>query len=345
MKLQIALVVLVAMQAAVDAADPTKGTDNSGETNDEDTNAETQQLMAMGGGGQTLRTGGWSWDKCQTVACKHGEGDCDTDDECVAGLACGHNNCKAMHPMDAANYEELADCCEVMQPFHLDYCMKNPGCGFGIGDCDNDDQCGDGLVCGLNNCRAMHPEIDPVLLHHRADCCTTCAAVTAVKSGVAMPQPPMAFTNGKLTTAERTLANPPTALENAVVHSLPGLAAGDEIKLECCSKKKAPCNFFVAVYHCPPCSKGQNGGIPMYLANNDWQGSSCSPVFSPSGSNQAQTMTVFQKTFAPGEKLTIPLSANAPHTAVFTSSGPVGDWCPRKVAAGTTGPQRPCVCL
>eukprot|EP01064_Diplonema_japonicum_P018704 TRINITY_DN273_c0_g1_i11.p1 TRINITY_DN273_c0_g1~~TRINITY_DN273_c0_g1_i11.p1 ORF type:complete len:337 (+),score=110.13 TRINITY_DN273_c0_g1_i11:69-1079(+) len=286
----------------------------------------------------------WDWDRCVAEPCKEGEGDCDSDAECKAGLTCGHNNCKTMHPAEADLYMTYADCCEVMQPFHLDYCQEKPGCGFGVGDCDDDDQCGAGLVCGYNNCRAMHARTDPVLIHHRADCCTTCAAVTVVLDGIPTPQPPMSFVGGKLVTAERTLANPPSVLAGSVVHSLPSLSSDDEIKLECCAKKNTPCNFFVAVYHCPPCSATANGGIPNFLASQGWSGSSCAPIFTPAGSSQAQTMTVFQKTLQAGEDLTIPLSTAAPHVAVFTTGG-VGDWCPNRVATGTKGPNRPCVCL
>eukprot|EP01064_Diplonema_japonicum_P018702 TRINITY_DN273_c0_g1_i1.p1 TRINITY_DN273_c0_g1~~TRINITY_DN273_c0_g1_i1.p1 ORF type:complete len:358 (+),score=95.14 TRINITY_DN273_c0_g1_i1:66-1076(+) len=336
MKLSSVFLVAVAVQLA-------NGQDNdAGEDRLAEVNAEHQLAS---GGGQTLNTP-WDWDRCLNKMCKLGEGDCDSDDQCKDDLVCGHNNCKTMHPNDADYYHRLADCCDVMSPYHLDYCQKTPGCGFGTGDCDDEaGQCAEGLVCGVNNCRAMHPQIDPNLIHHKADCCTTCAAVTAVIDDIAMPQPPMAFTNGKVVTAERTLTNPPSALANAVVHSLPPMSSGDSIKLECCAKKNTPCNFFVAVYHCPPCSAAYNGGVPSFLASQGWSGASCAPIFTPAGSSNAQTMTVFHKTLQAGEDFTIPLSTAAPHVAVFTTTGDVGEWCPSRVAAGTVGPNKPCVCL
>eukprot|EP01064_Diplonema_japonicum_P018641 TRINITY_DN2733_c1_g1_i5.p1 TRINITY_DN2733_c1_g1~~TRINITY_DN2733_c1_g1_i5.p1 ORF type:complete len:355 (+),score=54.39 TRINITY_DN2733_c1_g1_i5:54-1067(+) len=335
MKLSAAIILIALL--AVQASATQDLEDRSQEAITEKTSGSQPKGMMLGGV--------WDWDKCVNTQCKLGEGDCDTDSECVDGLVCGHNNCKTMHPAEADLYMPLADCCEVIQPLHLDYCVKNPGCGFGVGDCDDDTHCDAGLVCGHNNCRAMNPSTDPVLIHHKADCCVTCAAVTAVVEDVAHPQPPMFFVDGKVQTVERTVSKPPSVLATANVHSLPFLAYGDKIKLECCSKKNTPCNFFVAVYHCPPCSRHQNGGLPAFLAADRWVGTSCAPVFTPTGSSQAQSMTVFQKTLAPGDMRTIPISSDAPHVAVFSTTGDIGDWCPRNTASGLSGPHRPCVCL
>eukprot|EP01064_Diplonema_japonicum_P018713 TRINITY_DN273_c0_g2_i5.p1 TRINITY_DN273_c0_g2~~TRINITY_DN273_c0_g2_i5.p1 ORF type:complete len:353 (+),score=96.12 TRINITY_DN273_c0_g2_i5:75-1061(+) len=284
---------------------------------------------------------------CNSGGCKLGEGDCDIG-ECAATLGCGLNNCRAMNPGMDHVFPSSADCCEPLRPFHYEWC-EGKKCGFAEGDCDRSVvECADGLICGRNNCRDMNPGVSESLIPSGADCCTTCASVTSVKSGGPIISAPLKFANGKVVATERTLANPPTMLETSNVHSLPALVSGDKIKLECCASKGEPCNFFVAVYHCPPCSRGKNGGIPGFLLSQSWRGSSCAPIFTPAGSSQTQTMTVFHKTLQAGETLDIPVSTDAPHVAVFSTSQNVeDDWCPVKnnVKPGTTGPNSPCVCL
>eukprot|EP01064_Diplonema_japonicum_P034373 TRINITY_DN709_c3_g1_i1.p1 TRINITY_DN709_c3_g1~~TRINITY_DN709_c3_g1_i1.p1 ORF type:complete len:441 (+),score=56.40 TRINITY_DN709_c3_g1_i1:55-1377(+) len=116
--------------AVVVAAEVAMAVDNAGETNADNTAAE--ELLQQGaGGGLTLVTP-WGWDLCRNKECKLGEGDCDVDAECKAGLVCGHNNCKTMHPKEAGLYHRLSDCCEEMQSLHLDYC-NGKSCGFGMG--------------------------------------------------------------------------------------------------------------------------------------------------------------------------------------------------------------------
>ncbi len=45
--------------------------------------------------------------------CYEGEGDCDTDDECVPGLNCGRSNCQG------TTFGDTDDCCQV-DPAHLE---------------------------------------------------------------------------------------------------------------------------------------------------------------------------------------------------------------------------------
>jgi len=47
-----------------------------------------------------------------------------------------------------------------------DYCQRSNRCSEGQGDCDIDDDCASGLVCGTNNCRDLHPNA-----HYAHDCC------------------------------------------------------------------------------------------------------------------------------------------------------------------------------
>ena len=48
------------------------------------------------------------WDCCTASSpCNIGEGDCDKDSECAAGLKCGQDNCRGFNPSAQSN----ADCC------------------------------------------------------------------------------------------------------------------------------------------------------------------------------------------------------------------------------------------
>ena len=57
------------------------------------------------------------WDCCNpTTKCGEGEGDCDTDDDCVGDLICGSsrdksNNCKNEFANSASFWMDKADCC------------------------------------------------------------------------------------------------------------------------------------------------------------------------------------------------------------------------------------------
>ena len=92
--------------------------------------------------------------------CGEGEGDCDCDGndctiECLDGLVCGKDNCPAGFPSDY-------DCC--MKPktckaedTDKECCEHSGPCGEGEGDCDGDDECENGLVCGKGNCPSGFP--------------------------------------------------------------------------------------------------------------------------------------------------------------------------------------------
>jgi Tol biopolymer transport system component len=109
-----------------------------------------------------------------TVVCNAGEGDCDNDAQCAAGLACGTDNgagfsmppewdvCVPAHCTNdiADGDEELGrvDCggsCGACVcggvPGSATYCTSSCPCGQGQGDCDQDADCTPGLMCGANN--------------------------------------------------------------------------------------------------------------------------------------------------------------------------------------------------
>ena len=49
----------------------------------------------------------WEWCSSDNK-CGHGEGDCDSDDECETGTTCGTNNCLTL----GTSTNEYKDCCE-----------------------------------------------------------------------------------------------------------------------------------------------------------------------------------------------------------------------------------------
>ena len=76
-----------------------------------------------------------------TSRCGAGEGDCDVNNHCQAGLSCVHDV--------GANYGWAAtvDVCEAAPLGHSDYCLDTNRCGAGEGDCDGDNHCQAGLSC------------------------------------------------------------------------------------------------------------------------------------------------------------------------------------------------------
>lgn len=83
-----------------------------------------------------------------TCPCESGQGDCDDDSECEAGLRCygdaGH----------VFGLEEEDDVCAACLPPEgmgtTDYCNEDCTCSEGEGDCDADSDCDSGLHCFLN---------------------------------------------------------------------------------------------------------------------------------------------------------------------------------------------------
>ena len=99
-----------------------------------------------------------------TKSCGVGQGDCDSDSDCLSGLKCGSNNCLSDFNWGGSS----TDCCykpspPTPTPPPSRVCDKNDGnigscctdtksCGVGQGDCDSDSDCLSGLKCGSNNC-------------------------------------------------------------------------------------------------------------------------------------------------------------------------------------------------
>ena len=79
------------------------------------------------------------------IPCGENEGDCDSHDECQNGLFCGLGNC----PESLGGSE--VDCCYKPILGDENYCTASTACGEDEGDCDFDDECQDGLICGANS--------------------------------------------------------------------------------------------------------------------------------------------------------------------------------------------------
>ena len=109
-------------------------------------------------------------DNCSCLkGCSNGYGNCANSWYCYEGYSCGVDNC--------VNYHEDAlpesDCCyprpKCDGSVGLEHCClawPTEVCYEGEGDCDYDDECADGLLCGNNNCQKYNPTADP-----EADCC------------------------------------------------------------------------------------------------------------------------------------------------------------------------------
>ena len=81
--------------------------------------------------------------------CGINEGDCDNDDDCMAELKCGTDNCPIKIGLQ---WDSTDDCCYKPCTGGDNCCTSSKPCGVNEGDCDNDDDCMAGLKCGFNNC-------------------------------------------------------------------------------------------------------------------------------------------------------------------------------------------------
>jgi len=111
--------------------------------------------------GETCTAGSTYEDCCRGKKCAEGEGDCDEDSECAEGLVCGTSNCGAGFPSHYDCCEKKGETCKAGST--SEDCCRGKKCAEGEGDCDEDSECAEGLVCGTNNCGEGFPS------HY--DCC------------------------------------------------------------------------------------------------------------------------------------------------------------------------------
>jgi hypothetical protein len=83
--------------------------------------------------------------------CEEGQGDCDGNQECKAGLVCVNNigaDFGLPWEFDVCLASGPADC--PVPPGHYDYCSLCGPCTKGAGDCDSDADCVSGLSCSTD---------------------------------------------------------------------------------------------------------------------------------------------------------------------------------------------------
>eukprot|EP01059_Diplonema_ambulator_P024404 TRINITY_DN4035_c0_g1_i1.p1 TRINITY_DN4035_c0_g1~~TRINITY_DN4035_c0_g1_i1.p1 ORF type:complete len:364 (+),score=38.14 TRINITY_DN4035_c0_g1_i1:55-1146(+) len=310
-----------------------------------------------------------------THKCMYGEGDCDVDADCADGLGCGYDNCVAMNGADSV-YIAGQDCCEPREIGQLDYCVGIK-CGYGEGDCDSDSECAEGLVCGTDNCRAMHTK-NADYINPTADCCDYATPVCLAKScgideGVCQEDAQCvgglkcSFSCTKYTgqccgcsessgvAFVNTVALTKTAVPSPTVHqpltNIPdsffggnlyettdSIPSGSDLYLHCCGD--TDCSFYVVVYHCPPCSNTMNGGISASLLSANWRPGSCSPKV-----HGLPTVTYY-KSISAGTSEHHTFGSDAIFLFVFSkpTAATDGDWCPARPGQyQPKGPARSCI--
>lgn len=82
--------------------------------------------------------------------CGHGGGDCDGNSQCMPGLICV-DNVGPGFGMGPDHDVCLPSACAAGTLGSSTYCSTTCPCGVGGGDCDSDNQCMPGLVCGTDN--------------------------------------------------------------------------------------------------------------------------------------------------------------------------------------------------
>ena len=91
------------------------------------------------------------------------EGNCNCHAQCQIGLGCA--SCPAF-----LGYNSDINCCTTngVDNGEWGFCSTSEPCGIHEGDCDDDDECKDGLKCGNSNCPisfGFGPEVDCCSLH------------------------------------------------------------------------------------------------------------------------------------------------------------------------------------
>ena len=97
---------------------------------------------------------------CACKSCSENKGDCDSDNDCEQGLACGSNNCP-----DYLGFNSEVDCCYTLAVGHEDFCTTNKPCEADEGDCDSHEECKENIICVSDNCP------DSLGFDPETDCC------------------------------------------------------------------------------------------------------------------------------------------------------------------------------
>ena len=86
----------------------------------------------------------------ENCPCEHGEGDCDDDEDCVAGTFC-LRDVGIDFGFSDPDLDVCSEICPTTGVGAGNYCSSDCPCDYGEGDCDGDDECASGLVCGDDN--------------------------------------------------------------------------------------------------------------------------------------------------------------------------------------------------
>lgn len=94
--------------------------------------------------------GGWHFcgERC---LCGEGQGDCDSDEDCGAGLYCTRN--MGAHAGWRRGVDLCLPRCPAVGVGGWEFCSEECPCYQGEGDCDGDEQCMRGLVCARDRGR------------------------------------------------------------------------------------------------------------------------------------------------------------------------------------------------
>eukprot|EP01060_Flectonema_neradi_P019704 TRINITY_DN26_c0_g1_i8.p1 TRINITY_DN26_c0_g1~~TRINITY_DN26_c0_g1_i8.p1 ORF type:complete len:401 (+),score=68.40 TRINITY_DN26_c0_g1_i8:57-1205(+) len=143
----------------------------------------------------------------------------------------------------------------------------------------------------------------------------TCDSVSLSTTGLVAPETITGATHTGASGLE--LAGIPAYLQGAEAF-FPSLSVADgtTATLSCCGTE---CTFFVAVYHCSPCSQNRNGKLIGELLSNGWEGSSCAPTFVLD--SRGYPMTILHKTTT-GD-LTLTTEGPTDFLAIFKIDGGV----------------------
>eukprot|EP01060_Flectonema_neradi_P010280 TRINITY_DN1738_c0_g1_i8.p1 TRINITY_DN1738_c0_g1~~TRINITY_DN1738_c0_g1_i8.p1 ORF type:complete len:1015 (+),score=154.20 TRINITY_DN1738_c0_g1_i8:61-3045(+) len=155
-------------------------------------------------------------------------------------------------------------------------------------------------------------------------CPSACQMVRTTSTPTATP-PSVVAVGGRSTIDVDgvVLSDIPLILQSSDVVVFPDTLRKDsEITLSCCGADD--CNFVVAVWHCPPCSGGLNGGLLSALPAIGFTAASCAPKFDD------QPMVSFFKEIAAGDTVTFTAETDISRMAIFRNTDNMpSPWCVR----------------
>lgn len=109
--------------------------------------SSAEVLVSIEDCAQCAQASGSVWDACSPECpCESGVGDCDSDAECVEGARC-MLDVGLSYGYSIASLDVCVAGCPVEGAGSWSYCSPECPCDEGMGDCDSDAECADGLRC------------------------------------------------------------------------------------------------------------------------------------------------------------------------------------------------------